>query len=203
MTNKNSKKRNNKNMKSEKKTDLQETMILLNQEKLVEVIVKAHQIVENERKEKEIEVDRKKTQEWREIIGYKEYPEDEKWYLKKLHAIRNDVMVMKNFLFFKAKNVRDMRATLALMQLSVMAIFDICKWFLYMIVIALIVSVFQGGIESIFNLGIAFGVWVFARAFRIASFEVEKMDDGNVLIAIFSGCISFVAVVVAIIAIFI
>jgi len=48
---------------------------------------------------------------------------------------------------------------------------------------------------------IAVVLWVFARIFRIASFEVEKIDDGNLIIAIFSGVLSFVAVVIAIVAI--
>ena len=45
----------------------------------------------------------------------------------------------------------------------------------------------------------ALGVWLFARAFRIAMFEVAKIKDANMLIAVFSGCISFVAVLISIV----
>ena len=62
-------------------------------------------------------------------------------------------------------------------------------------------GVWSKAIELPLGLMIAFVLWVFARIFRIASFEMEKMKDGNLLTAIFSGVLSFVAVVIAIVAI--
>lgn len=62
---------------------------------------------------------------------------------------------------------------------------------------------FKGDVDIIAYLLIAAITWMFGRAFRIAIFEIDKIRDDNLLISIFSGCISFVAMVVAIIALFI
>ena len=199
---KNKKQKQNRNNK--KQQDLvNSSQIIIDQKIMTDAIVKAYQIIEKQKVEKEIELEKKEKQEWQEIMGQKGYPEDEKWYLKRLHIARNNCMSIWNLLFFKSKNVRDLRATFSLIQLAVVEIFKLCKWCLYFVSFAAVVSVFQNGWDNLSNLAIAFLIWAIARLFRIASFEVEKVKDGNLLIALFSGCISFVAMVVAIIAIFI
>lgn len=177
--------------------------IIIDDQMMTDAIVRAYQIIENQKLEKKIELEKKERGEWQEIMGQKEYPENEKWYLQRLHIARNNFMSIWNLLFFKSKNARDLRATYSLIQLAVVMIFKLCKWCLYFVSFAAVASVFKNGWDNLSNLVIAFVIWAFARMFRIASFEVEKVKDGNLLIALFSGCISFVAMVVAIIAIFI
>ena len=65
----------------------------------------------------------------------------------------------------------------------------------------MIYGICNNSIEIALGCMIAIVLWVFARIFRIASFEIEKIEDGNLIIAIFSGVLSFVAVVIAIVAI--
>lgn len=166
---------------------------------LTQAIVKAYQIIEENKKEEENRLANKAKKEWQKVIGQKEYPQNEKWYLKKVHEIRNNWNAMWSLFFFKSENVRDIRTTLGLMQLAVIGIFTICKWCLYFISLAMVYSVLTNCADVISHLSFAFATWMFARVFRIAVFEIEKMKDGNLLIAIFSGCISFVAMVVAII----
>lgn len=166
---------------------------------LTQAIVKAYQIIEENKKEEENRLANRAKKEWQKVIGQKEYPENEKWYLKKVHEIRNNWNAMWSLFFFKSENVRDIRTTLGLMQLAVIGIFTICKWCLYFISLAMVYSVLTNGVDVILHLSFAFATWMFARVFRIAVFEIEKMKDGNLLIAIFSGCISFTAMVVAII----
>lgn len=192
-------KQNNK----KKQNSVNSNQITLEQQMMMDAIVMAYQIIEKQKVETEIELEKNEKKEWQEIMGQKEYPEKEKWYLKRFHIARNNFMSIWNLLFFKSKNVRDLRATFSLIQLAVVYIFKLCKWCLYVISFAVAISAFQNGGEILSNLAIAFAIWAFARLFRIASFEVEKVKDGNLLIALFSGCISFVAMVVAIIAIFI
>ena len=197
-----------KNKKQKKNSEKQQNpvnsnQIIIDSKIMADAIVKAYQIIEKEKVEKAIELEKNEKKEWQEIMGQKEYPENEKWYLKRFHIARNNFMSIWNLLFFKSKNVRDLRATFSLIQLAVVYIFKLCKWCLYVISFAASISAFQNGVENLSNLAIAFVIWTFARLFRIASFEVEKVKDGNLLIALFSGCISFVAMVVAIIAIFI
>lgn len=192
-------KQNNK----KKQNSVNSNQIIIDSKIMADAIVEAYQIIEKQKVETEIELEKKEKREWQEIMGQKEYPENEKWYLKRFHIARNNFMSIWNLLFFKSKNVRDLRATFSLIQLAVVYIFKLCKWCLYFISFAATISAFQNGVENLSNLAIAFVIWAFARLFRIAAFEVEKVKDGNLLIALFSGCITFVAMVVAIVAIFV
>lgn len=196
-----SKKQKQNNKKQKNAVD--SNQIITEQKIIVEAIVKAYQIIEKQKVEREIELEKNEKREWQEIMGQKEYQENEEWYLKRLHIARNNWMAIWNLLFFKSKNARDLRATFSLIQLAVVEIFKLCKWCLYFVSFAIVISALQNGGDSLSNIAIAIVIWAFARLFRIASFEVEKVKDGNLLIALFSGCISFVAMVVAIIAIFI
>lgn len=199
---KNKKQKQNTNNKKQQ-TPVNSNQIIIDSQIMTDAIVKAYQIIEEQKVEKEIELEKNEKQEWQEIMGQKKYPENEKWYLKRFHIMRNNWMSIWNLLFFKSKNARDLRATFSLIQLAVVEIFKLCKWCLYFVSFAAVISAFQNVGNSLSNLAIAFVIWAFARLFRIASFEVEKVKDGNLLIALFSGCISFVAMVVAIITIFI
>ena len=104
-------------------------------------------------------------------------------------------------MFINSKTVKDMRAIFALMSIAVTGIFALLKWFLYIVCIALIVLMVKKEIDVILGMAWAFILWMFARVFRIAIYEIQGTKDGNLLTAIFSGVLSFVAVVIAIIAI--
>lgn len=199
---KNKKQKKNKNSEKQKNS-VSSNQIIIDDQMMVDAIVKAYQIIEKQKVENEIELEKNEKREWREIMGQKEYPENEKWYLKRLHIARNNWIAIWNLLFFKSKNARDLRATFSLIQLAVVEIFKLCKWCLYFVSFAIVISALQNGGDSLSNIAIAIVIWAFARLFRIASFEVEKVKDGNLLIALFSGCISFVAMIIAIITIFI
>ncbi len=164
-------------------------------------LIKAHEEYERCRITEKEKEDKKRQEEWLRLLNQKEYPSNEKWILCKCHKFRNDFFLLKNILFIKAKDVRDMRATFGLMRLAVIGIFSLCKWVLYVCAASMIYGVWNNTIDIALGCMFAFILWVFARIFRIASFEVEKIDDGNLIIAIFSGVLSFVAVVTAIIAI--
>lgn len=168
---------------------------------LAREIIKAHEEYEHYRQTEKEKEEKKRQEEWLKTLNQKEYPSNEKWIWRKYHQIRNDFFLFKNLLFIKAKDVKDMRATFGLMRLAVIGIFALCKWILYLCASAMVYGVWSKAIELPLGLMIAFVLWVFARIFRIASFEIEKIEDGNLIIAIFSGVLSFVAVVIAIVAI--
>lgn len=193
------KKRTNNN----KQNTSSSTIETFDEKTLAHEIIKAHEEYEHHKmivKERE---DKKRQDEWLKILNQKEYPSNEKWIWRKCHKIRNDFFLLKNLLFIKAKDVRDMRATFGLMRLAVSGIFSLCKWVLYFCAASMIYGVWNDTIEKALGCMIAVVLWLFARIFRIASFEVEKIEDGNLIIAIFSGVLSFVAVVIAIVAIII
>lgn len=168
---------------------------------LAREIIKAHEEYEHYRQTEKEKEEKKRQEEWLKTLNQKEYPSNEKWIWRKCHQIRNDFFLFKNLLFIKAKDVKDMRATFGLMRLAVIGIFALCKWVLYLCAASMIYGIWNNSIEIAIGCMIAIVLWVFARIFRIASFEIEKIEDGNLIIAIFSGVLSFVAVVIAIVAI--
>lgn len=192
---KNSQKKQNNQKKQKEITQVNE----IEESALTQAIVRAYQIIEKNKKEEEARLANQAKKEWQRVIGQKEYPDNEKWFWKKIHTIRNNWNAMWSLFFFKSENVRDIRTTLGLMQLAVIGIFTICKWCLYFISLAMVYLILINGADVVSHLPFAFVTWMFARVFRIAVFEIEKMKDGNLLIAIFSGCISFAAMVVAVI----
>ena len=177
------------------------TMKNFDEKVLAREIIKAHEEYEHYRQTEKEKEEKKRQEEWLKTLNQKEYPPNEKWIWRKCHQIRNDFFLFKNLLFIKAKDVKDMRATFGLMRLAVIGIFALCKWVLYLCAASMIYGIWNNSIEIAIGCMIAIVLWVFARIFRIASFEIEKIEDGNLIIAIFSGVLSFVAVVIAIVAI--
>ena len=179
------------------------TIKTFDEKTLAHEIIKAHEEYEHNKMIEKEKEDKKRKDEWLKILNQKEYPSNEKWIWRKCHKLRNDFFLLKNLLFIKAKDVRDMRATFGLMRLATSGVFTLCKWALYLLAASMIYGVWNDTIETALGCMIAVVLWVFARIFRIASFEVEKINDGNLIINIFSGVLSFVAVVIAIVAIII
>lgn len=177
------------------------TMKNIDEKVLACEIIKAHEEYEHYRQTEKEKEEKKRQEEWLKTLNQKEYPSNEKWIWRKCHQIRNDFFLFKNLLFIKAKDVKDMRATFGLMRLAVIGIFALCKWVLYLCAASRIYGIWNNSIEVALGCMIAIVLWVFARIFRIASFEIEKIEDGNLIIAIFSGVLSFVAVIIAIVAI--
>lgn len=175
--------------------------VLIEQEALTEVIVKAYQRIEEQKRERENQEEEREAKAWQEALGKREYPQNEKWILRKIHSARNYIVTMWNMLFFKPENVSNLRTTYVLMRISVIGTFRLCEYVLYLFIMGIIFNLVTK--EVFVPLGIVWALssFLFARIFRIAAFEVEKIKDKNLLIAIFSGCISFVSVIIAVIAI--
>ena len=173
----------------------------IDEKALAREIIEAYAEYEHHKKTEEDEKEQVLQEEWLKILNQKDYPKEEPFFGRKCHKIRNDFFLLKNVLFIKSKDVRDMRATFGLMQLCVEGIFWFCKWVLYICAASIIYGICIGAISVVLGSMLAFVLWVLARLFRIASFEIEKIQDGNLLIAIFSGALSFAAVVIAIITI--
>ena len=174
---------------------------IIDEKLLAHEIVKAYEEAERYRNAEKEKQEKKEREEWLRFLNQKKHPLNEKWFLRKYHEFRNDFFGAKKLLFIKKEEVRDIRATFGLLRLAVIGIFSLCKWILYGCAAGLIYCVWNHTVELALGATIAIVLWVFARIFRIAAFEIESIQDGNLIIALFSGVLSFVAVVTAIVAI--
>ena len=192
----------NKKNKAKNKQNISSVMEKTIDEKLLaREIVKAYEEAEHYKNAEKEKQEKKEHEEWLQFLNQKEYPLNEKWFLRKYHEFRNDFLGVRKLLFIKKEEVRDVRATFGLLRLAVIGVFSLCKWILYVCAAGLIYCVWNHTVELALGTTISIALWVFARMFRIAAFEVEKIQDGNLIIALFSGVLSFVAVVTAIVAI--
>lgn len=189
--------------KKDKKTSTEQgrDKSFVDEQVISRAIVKAYFEIENKKKENEQNISEKEQNEWRYFLRQKDYSDNEKWFIKRWHHFRNDFVGMWRLLFINPKEVKDMRATYELMRFAIKEILVVCKWLIYTLAMFMVYCACTDAINVVFGSLIAIALWAFARIFRIASFEVEKIDDGNLIIAIFSGVLSFVAVVIAIVAI--
>lgn len=178
-------------------------------DKLAEAIVSAN----NKLKEQE-EYDKKKNsyanqKELNKIIGIKEYPITKNIFKHKLHEIRNNFSVLFHIIFFKEKNAKYDVVTFGLLQFATVSIFSICKYFLYLFTLVLLIMTFivVSNEELIFNFQPVYFlyaslIFLFSRIFRVAEFEIKHITDRNYLIGILSATTCFFAMLVAIIALF-
>lgn len=179
-------------------------------DKLAHAIVKAQKIVEADESEKNKEQEKQELKRWHKSIGIKDYNDDNSnFFVKKLHKIRNGFSVLFHIIFFKKKYAVSDIVTFSLLQLGASGVFSVCSLLFLLLSIYFVLMSFMIIQESkpVFNfqpiyLLWAFSIFLFSRLFKIASIEVEKLNDKNYVIAIFSSMTCFFAMVFSLIALF-
>lgn len=200
----NKSRRENKNAKNLDK-EIKEKEI--DYEKLAEAIVKA-QIKAKEIEEQEAEKQIKEQKEQlNKKIRYKEIDVNDNWFIKILISIRNFFVVLFRLLFFKKRD-RMPNANIIFVKLIYKIIMVLMQWSLYIMTIALIVLPFYLTNTKGFELNVlvcipcAIIAFILARVIRLSIFEIEHIKDNNYMLALFSAITSFIAMVLAIIALF-
>ena len=201
------KKKNKKQNNSEVK---QAPPITLSGEDLQHLI--AHAIIEADeikeealRKQQDAEL-----LEWRVATGYKEFSDKSK-FLRSVKTFFNRFWCFIKLCFVPSKAIKGDRASFALMKLFLCAFFGFAKWILglssLMFILYGIILFFAPETMPVLwisNIGlIVLGITVFflSRMFRMASIEIEKIEDRNYLFGLFASVASIVSIVIAIIAV--
>lgn len=156
---------------------------------IAKALVEAERIKEQKKQEQK-DFERK---EWEETVG------------------KNPVKRFFKILFLPKKQIKGDKTTFALLKMFIEMFFGLAK------ILTLLFSIFaiaymplQYVIETIPNMSInqnvILGVYavlsfLFSRMFRMASIEVDKIEDRSLLFGIFASITSIVSIVVAIIAV--
>lgn len=169
-------------------------------------IVEADEIKEQERrKQQDAEL-----LEWRAATGYKEF-DDKSKLLRGVKSFFNRFGCFIKLCFVPSKAIKGDRASFALMKLFLRIFFDFAKWILGLASLLFVVY----GIALFFapetlpvpwfsKVGpIILGITTFflSRMFRMASIEIEKIEDRNYLFGLFASVASIVSIVIAIVAV--
>jgi hypothetical protein len=142
--------------------------------------------------------------EWHATLGYKEYQ-------NKLRNALNKLKVFFNILFLPKKYIKGDRASAILLKSFISLFFWIMKWCSLLLSILLIVCIpiqyfvremnqFPWQLDT-YCIPFAFVAFVFSRLFRMASAEIDKLDDRNYLFGLFASITSLVSIIIAVIAI--
>ena len=179
-------------------------------EEMQQIITNALLSVENAKEQKVKEQKEQECANFREAMGYKDYP-NEKGLKRKILIFLNRVkMIFK--LFFAPKHlIKGDDATFGLLKMSVKMFFWVAKWAATLFAMCAIAYIpLQYIVEAIPVLPImsnvllgcfAFSSFLLSRMFRMASIEVDKIEDRSLLFGIFASITSIVSIVVAIIAV--
>lgn len=166
----------------------------------------ANAIMEAEDMKAKREADKKAEElaEWRKVIGY---DKSKTGIAKVWNGFSSTVKAM----FVAKKYIKGDRASTAiiqgLLQLCFQALYWICSFFAFMLLVCIPLSFALPNIEKmnevqiVFYIIMAFFMFVSSRLFRIASIEAEKMEDRNNLYGLFASIASIISIVIAIIAI--
>lgn len=169
-------------------------------------IVEAEEIKEQRNQAKAEE----ETKQWRADIGYKEYNDKSKLW-RGIKTFFNRLKCILKLFVIPENKIRGDRASYSLIQLVLKLFFELSK---LMFGLAAIVSVCFGvvglcitpvispaWIGGIYLVLIAVPFLMLSLMFRMASIEVEKIEDRNYLFGLFASVTSIVSIIIAIVAV--
>lgn len=184
----------------------------LSADEIKNILVEGMLEVEKRKADAEQEKAEKELKEWRDSLGIKDYTEDKKSRFRKVRQIFNTFGVFFRLSFISKKKIKGDRATTGLLKFFLAIIFDLAMFALTVWSALLVLSIpLQYIVDSISVLTIPQNILVFcfavlsfvlSRLFRIASVEIENIDDKNYLFGVFASITSIVSIVVAIVSIF-
>ena len=184
----------------------------LSADEIKNILVDAMLEVENKKAEAQKEKADKDLKEWRASLGIKEYPKDAKTRFRRAKQFFNTFGAFFRLSFISKKKIKGDRATTGLLKFFLAIIFDLAKFVLTVWSALLMLSIpLQYIVDSIPVLSIPQNILVFcfavvsfvlSRLFRIASVEIDNIDDKNYLFGVFASITSIVSIIVAIISIF-
>lgn len=204
-----------KNKKNKNTTSNNVNIVLpdsLSAGEIKKILVEAMLEVEKRKTEAEQEKAEKELKEWQDSLGIKNYTNDEKICFRNARQVFNVLGAFFRLSFISKKKIKGDMATTALLKFFLTIVFDVAKLALTVLTVILVLLIpFQYIIDSISILSIsqnifvgclAFMSFVLSRLFRIASVEVENIDDKNFLFGVFASITSIISIVVATISIF-
>lgn len=179
-------------------------------EEMQQIITNALLAVEDAKEQKAKKQKEKERKIFREAMGYKDYPH-EKGLKKAFLVFFNHVKVIFKLLFAPKHLIKGDTATFGLLKISVEIFLWIAKWatmlfavfgiayipLQYLVETIPVLPVFSSILLGVY----AFSSFILSRMFRMASIEVDKIEDRNLLFGIFASVASIVSIVIAVVAV--
>ena len=182
----------------------------LSAEEMQQIITNALLAVEDAKEQKAKEQKEQDRKNFREAMGYKDYP-NEKGLKRSFLVFCNRVKMFFKLFFAPKHLIKGDDATFGLLKMSIEIFFWVAKWAATLFTVFAIAYIpLQYIVEAIPVLPIisnvllgcfAFSAFLLSRMFRMASIEVDKIEDRSLLFGIFASVASIISIVIAIVAI--
>ncbi len=173
-------------------------------EKLAKAMVKAQQEAD---KQKEIEIKEAKIKQQEEIIAKrkeilkeKDFSDIKCKFCRVIRTFFNTLRVYKNIMFLSKENIKYFSAVDSLINSVNALLFRIFRMALYLVSLLAIILIFFK-MNMIVCIVVAFVSFTIAQLIRIAENEVENMTEREYAMAIFSGLISVMSLIVSVVSI--
>jgi len=176
-------------------------------DKLAESIARAELSATQKTREEELKQEESIKEAYKAKLGQKDVPEGSGCIIKSWYSVRNAVCCFWKLLWLKEADTDSVYAASTLAQMALILIYSVSGLFSYVIALGALLSTFYDMSESIFRFAPQNIPWMivsffFARLFRLAKFEVYHLKDKQYAIALLSGTTSFLAMIIALIALF-
>lgn len=179
-------------------------------EEMQQIITNALLAVEDTKEQKAKQQKEQERTNFREAMGYKDYS-NKKGLKRSFLVFCNRVKVLFKLFFAPKHLINGDDATFGLLKMSIEIFFWTAKWAATLFTVFAIAYIpFQYIVEAIPVLPImsnvllgcfAFSSFLLSRMFRMASIEVDKIEDRSLLFGIFASVASIVSIVIAVVAI--
>ena len=182
----------------------------LTADEMQKIITSALIAAEEDKEQKVKQRQEEEQKQFRVAMGYKDYS-DKKGLKKRILVFFNRIKMVFKLLFVKKHLIQGDSATFGLLRIFIEMFFWLAKvlttWFAIFVVAYIPL---QFVIKTIPNFSFvqntllatyAFASFLLSRMFRMASIEVKKIEDKNLLFGIFTSVASIVSIIVAVIAI--
>ena len=179
-------------------------------EEMQQIITNALLAVEDAKEQKAKQQKEQERTNFREAMGYKDYS-NKKGLKRSFLVLCNRVKVLFKLFFAPKHLINGDDATFGLLKMSIEIFFWTAKWAATLFTVFAIAYIpFQYIVEAIPVLPImsnvllgcfAFSSFLLSRMFRMASIEVDKIEDRSLLFGIFASVASIVSIVIAVVAI--
>lgn len=203
-----------KNAKEQKRsTNVPVNIVLpdsMSAEEMQQIITNALLAVEDTKEQKAKQQKEQERTNFREAMGYKDYS-NKKGLKRSFLVFCNRVKVLFKLFFAPKHLINGDDATFGLLKMSIEIFFWTAKWAATLFTVFAIAYIpFQYIVEAIPVLPImsnvllgcfAFSSFLLSRMFRMASIEVDKIEDRSLLFGIFASVASIVSIVIAVVAI--
>ncbi len=175
---------------------------------LEDTIVKALLSYDQARKESDKKIAEKEFQDRHTTLGYKDYSQ-RKGIVRLILVFFNRLGVFIRILFMPRDKIKGDFATTNLMKFAVSFLFSAAKLLLWAVsfvtLLSYPLSLITPNLEkmdlSAYPTYLCIGIisFIFAQLFRIASIEIEKMEDHNYIVDVFAAVAAIVAIIISII----